>query len=110
MKRLGSFAVLLLFAAAVFAQEQTVAIEGVITDPSGAALPGVSVEAVRAGGPHFTSVTDSKGLYRFPSVPPGIYTITATLSGMLTATLRPDAMPRGRESVRVGSSHTKGAR
>jgi len=87
----------LLLAIPLVAQEQTAALEGVITDPSGAAIPGVSVEAVSAGGQRFTAVTDSKGLYRFPSVPPGVYTITAALSGMQSATLR-------NVEVKLGSS------
>ncbi|HXG57773.1 MAG TPA: TonB-dependent receptor [Thermoanaerobaculia bacterium] len=71
-----------------WAQEQTAAIMGVITDSSGAVLPGVSVEAVNAKGQRFATTTDSSGAYRFPSLPPGLYTLTATLQGMETATVK----------------------
>ncbi len=64
------------------AQEQRGSIEGIITDPSGAAVPGAVVEA---RSPSLigisTSVADSSGLYRFPALPPGYYHLRATLSG-----------------------------
>ena len=76
-----SVCVLLLVPVAMFAQT-TGTVEGTITDQSGAPLPGVSIElsspalqGVR------TAVTAADGRYRFPSVPPGAYKITATLSG-----------------------------
>lgn len=80
---------LLLAALPLVAQEQTSSIQGTVTDPSGAVLPGVTVEAKRtAGGSVFTATTDSEGHYRFPSVPPGQYSVTATLSGMESAAAR----------------------
>lgn len=86
MKR-GYFAliaILLLLVAAIpaVAQEQTSSIEGTVTDASGAALPGVTVEAVSSRGQKYSVQTDSSGKYRFPSIPPGSYNITATLAGM----------------------------
>jgi len=46
------FAVLLLVFGALplLAQEQTAALEGVVSDQQGAGVPGVSVEAIGAGG------------------------------------------------------------
>jgi outer membrane receptor protein involved in Fe transport len=84
------FAMLLLVFAAipVAAQEQTAAVEGMVMDQSGAALPGATVEAVSARGQRFTTQSDSNGRYRFPSVPPGVYTVTASLSGMEPASAR----------------------
>ena len=67
---------LVLTAFPVLAQEQTSSIEGTIMDGSGAALPGVTVEAVNAKGQRFSAQTDSSGKYRFPSIPPGQYTVT----------------------------------
>jgi carboxypeptidase family protein/TonB-dependent receptor-like protein len=63
------------------AQEQRGSIEGVIKDSSGAVLPGVTVEARTNTGVVLTATTDSEGVYRFPSLLPGIYEITATLTG-----------------------------
>lgn len=87
--RFLSFVLLILLAAvSVSAQEQTAAIQGTITDASGAVLPGVTVEAVSSRGQRFSAVTDSSGNYRFPSIPPGTYTVTATLTGMEPATVK----------------------
>jgi hypothetical protein len=68
------------------AQEQTGSIQGIVRDASGGVLPGATVEAKspRTVGAN-TSVTDSKGQYRFPALPPGTYTITATLQGFTPA-------------------------
>jgi outer membrane receptor protein involved in Fe transport len=72
---------LLLAPIAVFAQT-TGTIEGSVTDQSGSALPGVTVELAGVGvqGARST-VSGSDGRYRFLSVMPGNYTVTATLSG-----------------------------
>ncbi len=71
----------LLFAWPAAAQEQRGSIEGVIKDSSGAVLPGVTVEARTNTGVVLTATTDSEGVYRFPSLAPGTYEISATLAG-----------------------------
>jgi hypothetical protein len=57
-------------------------IDGVVTDQSGAPLPGVTVEIT---SPNLqgtrTAVTAADGRYRFPSLPPGAYTVSGNLSG-----------------------------
>lgn len=68
------------------AQEQKGSIEGVVRDSSGAALPGVAVEARNLGvGGVQTGVTDGDGAYRFPSLAPGRYQLVAALQGFTTA-------------------------
>jgi len=79
---------LLLAAMPLIAQEQTAAIVGVVTDPQGGAVPGATVEALGSSGQRFSAQSDPTGHYRFPAVPPGTYTITATLAGMQTATVK----------------------
>lgn len=83
-------ALFLLIAAAMpmMAQEQTAFIQGGVIDTSGAALPGVTIEAVSAKGQRFSTVSDSSGHYRFPALPPGTYTITGSLSGMQSSTVK----------------------
>jgi hypothetical protein len=83
---IGLIVLLLLSASVMFAQEQTSQIQGTVTDSSGAVLPGVSVEAVSARGQRYSAQSDENGFFRFPSVAPGIYTVTATLSGLTPAT------------------------
>lgn len=60
-------------------------IQGRVTDASGAVLPGVTVTA---SSPALigvqTQVTGENGNYRFPAVPPGVYTLTFELAGFNT--------------------------
>jgi len=67
------------------AQEQRGSIQGVVKDVSGAVLPGVTVEARSAGSGVLSAITDPGGNFRFPSVLPGTYEVTATLSGFKPA-------------------------
>src|SRR5262245_50978867 len=78
----GAVAVVLLPVAA-YAQ---VALAGTVKDPSGAVLPGVTVEASSPVLIERTrsAVTDSTGQYRLESLQPGTYTVTFTLSGFST--------------------------
>lgn len=61
----------------------TGSLRGRVSDASGAALPGVTVTAASAAvmGGHLTAVTSGEGLYRFPSLPPGVYEIRMELAG-----------------------------
>src|SRR4051812_4925956 len=56
---------------------------GTVKDQSGAALPGVTVEAASPAliEKTRTAVTDSAGLYRIPGLNPGTYSLTFKLSG-----------------------------
>jgi hypothetical protein len=60
-------------------------IQGRAADASGAVLPGVSVTATSPSmiGVQ-TQVTNENGTYRFPAVPPGVYTLTFELAGFNT--------------------------
>jgi outer membrane receptor protein involved in Fe transport len=77
------FAFFLLAASAALLAQTTGTIEGSVTDQNNASLPGVSLELA---GPRLQGVrsatTSAIGTYRFPSVPPGAYTITASLPGL----------------------------
>ena len=77
----GLLAILLFLAPLASAQETRGSIEGVVKDSSGGVLPGVTVEARTAQGIVTTAVTDAMGKYRFPSLVPGRYSVTATMSG-----------------------------
>lgn len=72
---------LLLIAPLTLAQTSG-SIEGTVLDTNGAPLPGVTVEAKSPSlqGTRVT-VTDNGGRFRLPSLPPGVYSLTATLSG-----------------------------
>ena len=61
-------------------------IAGLVTDATGAVLPGVTVEAASPAliEKVRTSVTDDQGLYRIVDLRPGLYTVTFTLPGFST--------------------------
>src|SRR5258705_1634609 len=65
-----------LFAGSMFAQSSTTgSIEGIVTDSTGAAVPGVTIKVT---SPNLISAqsatTDDSGRFRVPSIPPGQYT------------------------------------
>jgi outer membrane receptor protein involved in Fe transport len=60
-------------------------ISGVVTDQSGAAVPGAAIEAISDGtGVVHDTVSSSAGEFAFQELPLGSYTITATLTGFQT--------------------------
>jgi hypothetical protein len=69
----------------VFAQ-QLGTMAGVVKDPSGAVLPGVTVEVTSPAliEKLRTVVTDGSGQYRIVNLPPGTYAATFTLTGFST--------------------------
>ena len=60
----------------------TGSVSGIVTDPSGALVPGVTVVATSAStNIQRTTVTDSKGFYSFPALNVDVYNVTATQAG-----------------------------
>src|SRR5579872_6505397 len=69
----------------VFAQTQTGAINGTVTDSQGAVVPGAAVTAIDVDRhTKFPTTTDSAGLYNIPRVPVGRYTVEVEKSGFAT--------------------------
>ena len=63
--------IVLAFSALLPAQDNS-SMTGVVTDPTGAVLPGAVVRLSNPStGATFTQTTDNLGSYRFPNVPPG---------------------------------------
>lgn len=82
-RTLLAFAGAVLLSSAAYAQS---AIVGVVKDSSGAAMPGVTVEA---SSPVLiekvqSAVSDGDGAYRIANLRPGTYTVTFTLTGFKT--------------------------
>jgi hypothetical protein len=69
-----------------WAQVQTGSILVRVQDESGASMPGVNVTIASAAlvAGESTAVTDSGGVNRFPSLPPGVYSVRIELSGFRT--------------------------
>jgi len=84
--RLALCGVLVVLASCVLLTAQNVVLTGslggLVTDPSGAVAPGATV-VVRnlATGVEQTTATNHAGLYRFPVVTPGSYSMVASLKG-----------------------------
>jgi hypothetical protein len=77
---------LMFLPAAVWAQQATGTIAGVVKDTSGAVMPGVTVEAASPAliEKVRTVVTDDQGQYKIVNLLPGTYTVTFTLTGFST--------------------------
>jgi hypothetical protein len=94
----AAFAVVSLSGTAIAQTAATGNIEGVVTDTTGAVLPGVSV-VVKNTGTNVTReiVTDTAGRYRANALQPGVYEVTAALGGFQTGTF-------GNLEVQVGQT------
>ena len=71
----------------LFAQDRA-AVNGTVTDPTGAVVPAVRVELQDAAtGLRRTASTNSEGLYEIAPLPVGTYTIVVTKSGFKSMTV-----------------------
>src|SRR2546428_2862231 len=76
---------LLLLAATLAAQTITGTIQGVVSDKSGAVLPGVTIRVTNLGTNQVREVlTNETGSYFVPLLPVGKYEVSAELSGFKT--------------------------
>src|ERR1700716_500565 len=70
----------------VYGQVVGGAIQGTVTDPNGAALPGVKIEIVNLSTQILTTLTsNADGFYTAPNLLPGNYTVTVKRAGFATA-------------------------
>ena len=68
--------------------QTTTSITGTVTDPQGAVLAGASVRVTNQNtGAIRDSTTGADGVYSFPSLPGGIYSITVSAHGFKTAAI-----------------------
>jgi outer membrane receptor protein involved in Fe transport len=81
--------------------QATGSLAGIVTDDTGAVLPGVTVVATNtATGQQRTVVTGSDGFYSVPLLQPGQYNVKATLNGFKTA-VREGALVTVGDTTRV---------
>ncbi len=75
-------ALLLAMPAAVFCQAYFGTVTGVLTDPTGAVIPGAKVTLTdQDKGYAFNATSDGAGRYLYRSIPPGVYSVTAEMTG-----------------------------
>ncbi|HVR98182.1 MAG TPA: TonB-dependent receptor [Thermoanaerobaculia bacterium] len=79
-----AMAVIAAFALPAGAQTTTGTIRGNVTDSEGAALPGVTIIVTGEQGVARTVVSGANGSYLIAAMPPGVYSVEATLEGMLS--------------------------
>src|SRR5580765_2086101 len=83
----------LLAPASAGAQTGAASLTGIVTDETGAAVPGATVTATnQATNVEYTSVSNEAGSYTMTSLPVGTYVIKAELSRFKTAASKPIAM------------------
>lgn len=96
--------IVLILCLGVFAlsgQEFRATINGTVTDPTGAAVPGVTVEIRNlATNALITTQTNEAGLYVAPFIPPGRYTVTVAREGFNRA-VREDVEVRVGDRLRL---------
>ena len=81
----SAVAALMLLVASVVHAQTTGRIQGQIIDAQGAVVPGATVTITSPSlQGALTQVSDAEGRFRFPSVPPGRYTVKAELSNFKT--------------------------
>jgi hypothetical protein len=85
----------------LMAQEFRGSITGSVTDPQGAWIPKASIVAKNSGtNETFKTLANDSGLYDFPVLPVGMYTITASAAGFRTF-LREQVEVRVGEQIRI---------
>jgi len=89
MRRLlFAFALLLSFVASANAQTFRGAINGTVTDPSGAVVPGAQVKAMeKSTGIDHATISTSDGQFAFQDIPVGTYTVVVTAAGFPVMTV-----------------------
>src|SRR5690349_6143016 len=86
--QLRSVILTLLLPSFLCAQHGTGTILGTVTDPTGAAIPNVSITATNAETNETrTFLTDAEGFYRINALQSGTYAITASAPSFRTATV-----------------------
>ena len=95
----------------LFAQTNTTSLSGVVTDPSGAVIPGASVTIVDATkGTKKSMLTRTKGEFEFPQIPPGHYKLNVSSQGFTDSTQDLELLVASPQQLNVrmlvGSSET----
>jgi Carboxypeptidase regulatory-like domain len=82
MRNMLILAAILVAAASCYAQTPDGRISGIVTDSTGAVVPGVEIEVTSEDtGNRVSAISDDQGRYIVPRVPPGRWRVTAKLTG-----------------------------
>jgi hypothetical protein len=79
--------VLLALVGIALGQQLTGSVQGVVTDASGAVIPGATMQVVSVdNGSSQTGTSDAQGNFHFAAINPGAYTLKASFAGFKTTT------------------------
>src|ERR1019366_5076048 len=105
-----SICLMLFVIACTYAQTVTGSLVGTVVDPAGAVIPTVKVQLTNQGTAATMAATaDSSGLFRFPNLLPGIYSVTVQATGFKTRVERDipvglsESRDLGRLSLEIGN-------
>jgi hypothetical protein len=92
-----------------YAQSEAATVTGRILDPSGAAIPGVTITVLNTDtGLSHKAVTNQDGLFTVPFLPPGNYRVEAAKTGFKTV-IKPDVILHVQDVVAVNFSMILGS-
>jgi hypothetical protein len=98
----------LLCIAPAIAQSPAGTINGIVRDPSGAAIAGAQGVVVNdAAGIHYTTKTNREGIYVVPNIPPGPYRIEVSDRGFKT--IKPDIVIHVQDALAINFTLPIGA-
>ena len=87
--RVSTIALLaLMVGISAFAQGANSSVSGTVLDSAGGAIPGATVVVKNDSGVSFEAISNGEGLFSVPGVPPGVYSVTVSLTGFKTAVLK----------------------
>jgi Carboxypeptidase regulatory-like domain/TonB dependent receptor/TonB-dependent Receptor Plug Domain len=99
----------LLFVVPVSAQSSSATINGIVLDPSGAAIAGAQVVVVNdLTGVQYTTRTNGEGIYVVPNLPPGPYRVQVSNSGFKTI-IKPDIVIHVQDALAINFTLPIGA-
>ena len=107
LRRLVSAFVLVVLSCALAFAQSTVrsSLSGVVSDSNGGVIPGATVVVTNtATGVSSTTVTNSAGAFSVPSLDPGTYSVTVSLSGFKTVVIKEVVLVAGAPGSAVAAT------
>ena len=93
----------------LFAQSPNGNINGLVSDPSSAAVVGAEIVAVNdVTGVQYTTKTNNEGIYVLPNLPPGPYRVQVSKIGFKTL-IKPDIVLNVQDSLSINFTLLVGA-
>jgi hypothetical protein len=101
--------VIAVIATLLFAQSPNANINGLVSDPSSAAVAGAEIVAVNdVTGVQYTTKTNNEGIYVLPNLPPGPYRVQVSKIGFKTL-IKPDIVLDVQDSLSINFTLLVGA-